>query len=333
LKIDKNGINRCLVIGGAGMLGYEIASQLANEGKSVRLLDLKKVGEARFESIVGDISNIGDVNRSCNGIDTVFQTAAAVWDLNTPEKIFDEVNIEGNRNVIKVCKKLGVPRLVYTSTMDVVVDGSKPIVYGDESLPYPKKVPKEPYSRTKIIAEQLMLKANGPDLLTTVLRPAGMYGPRDKLHIASIIELAKSKMNFRLGDGSACFSHVYSENVAHAHILAAKHLKPGSPVAGQCYFITDHQPAQNLFDFMEPFLRELGLHIPKRYIPYRLALFIGLLSEIFTPRSKINRFTVNQVCVDHTFVHDRAEKDFGYKPIVSKEEAFRRTVEWFKSNI
>jgi nucleoside-diphosphate-sugar epimerase len=217
--------------------------------------------------------------------------------------------------------------------MDVVVDGAKPIALGDESLPYPKKLPKEPYSRTKIIAEQMVLNANGPDLLTTALRPAGMYGPRDKYHITSIIELARSKMNVRLGDGCARFSHVYSENAAHAHILAAKNLKPGSPVAGQCYFITDHQPAQNLFDFMEPFLRELGLPVPRRSIPYRIALFIGLLSEIFTPRSKINRFTVNQVCVDHTFVHDRAERDFGYRPIVSREEAFIRTVNWFKSNM
>ena len=314
------------------MLGNEIVSQLLNEGKTVRVLDLKKVTDSRLESIVGVIRDTRDVSRACKGIDTVFQTAAAVWNLRTPVKVFDEVNIDGNRNVIENCRLSGIPRLVYTSTMDVVVDGRKPIVYGDEYLPYPKRLPKEPYSRTKILAEQMILNANGPDLHTTALRPAGIYGPRDKYHIASIIELAKSKMNIRLGNGSACFSLVYSENAAHAHVLAARHLKPGSAVAGQCYFITDHQPAINLFDFMEPFLKELGLSVPKRSIPYRLAYFFGLLSEIFTPRSKFNRFTVAQTCVDHTFVHDRAAKDFGYKPIVSKKEAFRRTVKWFIEN-
>jgi sterol-4alpha-carboxylate 3-dehydrogenase (decarboxylating) len=150
----------------------------------------------------------------------------------------------------------------------------------------------------------MIIKADGPDLNTTALRPAGMYGPRDKYHIASIIELSKSKMNIKLGDGSACFSHVYSENAAHAHVLAARHLKPGGPVAGQFYFITDHQPALNLFDFMEPFLRELGYPVPKRTIPYRLAYFLGGLSELFTPRSKFNRFTVTQTCVDHTYTKE-----------------------------
>jgi nucleoside-diphosphate-sugar epimerase len=86
-------IKKCLVIGGAGMLGYEIASQLLNKGKTVRILDLEKVNDSRFESIVGDIRDTRDVSRACKGIDTVFQTAAAVWNLRTPVEVFEEVNI------------------------------------------------------------------------------------------------------------------------------------------------------------------------------------------------------------------------------------------------
>jgi sterol-4alpha-carboxylate 3-dehydrogenase (decarboxylating) len=157
-----------------------------------------------------------------------------------------------------------------------------------------------------------------------------MYGPRDRYHIANIIQVAKSNNNIKLGNGSACFSHVYSENAAHAHILAAKNLHEGSPVPGECYFIADHQPANNLFDFMAPYLAELGLPVPTKSIPYRLAYFLAFFAEIFAPRSNFNRFSVIQTCVDHTFVSDKAERHFGYKPIVSKEDAFKRTVEWFR---
>ncbi|MBA7650283.1 hypothetical protein ES703_58086 [subsurface metagenome] len=183
------------------------------------------------QAMVGDIRSTDDVRRACQGMDIIFQTAAAVWDLNTPEKVYDEVNVKGNQIVIDTCRRLEVTRLVYTSTMDVVIDGWKPIVNGDESLPYPERLPRDPYCRTKIIAEQMVIASNGPELLTCALRPVGMYGPRDKYHLANIIKVAKSKMNIRLGDGSARFSHVYSENAARAHILAAKHLKPGSYVA------------------------------------------------------------------------------------------------------
>lgn len=323
---------RCLVIGGSGMLGYEIALQLLNEGKEVRILDLVSANDSRFEEYIGDIRNPEDVRKACKDIDIVFQTAAAVWNPKTPEHVYDEVNVKGNKLIIDTCKESGIGKLVFTSSMDVVVDGRKPIVDGDESLPYPAKEPKDPYSRTKIIAEKMVLQANDDRLLTCSIRPAGIYGPRDKYHLPNIIKAAMEKSNFRLGNGLAKFSHVYSENAAYSHILAAKHLVCGSPVAGNFYFITDHQPATNLFDFMEPFLEGLGLNPPKKSIPYPVAYFLSMINEKFNPYSNFNRFAVIQTCVDHTFVHHKATADFGYKPIVSKEEAFKRTLEWFKNH-
>ncbi|MCG3225378.1 MAG: NAD-dependent epimerase/dehydratase family protein [Candidatus Heimdallarchaeota archaeon] len=325
-------LGKCLVIGGAGMLGFEIVLQLKKEGYFVRILDLEPVDLEGVESLVGDIRNLDVVEEACEGMDTVFQTAAAIWDPGTPKRVYDEVNVIGNQNVIDTCIKFGIPRFVYTSTLDVVVDGKEPIIYADESLPYPKKLPKDNYSRTKILAEKATIEANNEDgLLTVSLRPVGMYGPRDKYHIANIIQVAQSKNNIKLGDGTAEFSHVYSENAAYAHILAAKHLYSGSKVPGECYFIADHQPADNLFVFMKPFLEALNLPVPEKSIPYKIAYFLAWFAEKFAPKSNFNRFAVIQTCVDHTFVSDKAERDFSYKPIVSKEEAFEKTVDWFKN--
>jgi nucleoside-diphosphate-sugar epimerase len=327
----ENANERCLVIGGAGMLGYDIVTQLLKKKKSVRILDLAKVADERVEPLVGDICDQKTVREACKGMDTVFQTAAAVWDPAKPKQIYHEVNVEGNRNVLHACRSVGVKKLVFTSSMDVVVNGAKPIVFGDESLPYPARMPKDPYSRTKILAEKMMLEANGPELATCVLRPAGMYGPRDKYHVPNILKAARSGLNIRLGNGSAKFSHVYSENVAHAHVLAAENLHPGSKVAGQCYFVTDYEP-ENLFDFMAPFLKELNIPPAKISIPYVPAYVLAFISELVSPQSTFNRFAVVQTCVDHTFTHAKAARDFGYRPIVTREEAFGRTVAWLKSH-
>lgn len=322
---------KCLVIGGSGMLGFEIAKQLHDDGKEVSILDLVPSNDSRFRECIGDIRNREDIKKACDGVDIVFQTAAAVWDIKTPRQVYDEVNVQGNINVIETCRELGIKKLVYSSTIDVVVDGRKPIRNGDESLPYPKKLPGDHYCRTKIIAEQIVTGANSPELLTCSLRPAGMYGPRDKYHLTNIIKTAMSRSNFRLGNGTAKFSHVYSENAAYAHVLAAQNLYHGSPVAGGTYFITDY-PAENFFDFMKPFLEGLGLVPPKKSIPYPVAYAIGWLNEKINPQSVFNTFSVIQTCIDHTYVHDKAARDFGYKPIVPKEEAFKRTLEWFKQN-
>lgn len=73
----------------------------------------------------------------------------------------DEVNLNGTCNVLDVCHKVGVKRLVYVSTYNVVF-GGKEIVNGNESLPYyPLDDHVDPYGRSKSIAEQLVLKSNG----------------------------------------------------------------------------------------------------------------------------------------------------------------------------
>jgi len=59
-------------------------------------------------------------------------------------------------------------------------------------------------------------------------------------------------------------------------------------------------------------------------------MVLATFAQIFSPKSKFNRFAVVQTCVDHTFVHDKATRDFNYEPIVSKELAYERTLDWFK---
>jgi sterol-4alpha-carboxylate 3-dehydrogenase (decarboxylating) len=137
----------------------------------------------------------------------------------------------------------------------------------------------------------------------------------------------------QIGDGKSKFSHVYVDNCAYAHILAEKALVPGSPVCGQCYFITDHE-AGYFFDFFKPILTSLGYTIPNRKIPYSLAMILAHISEFTAkmPWNKknaqpmITKYTVASTALDFSFVHDKATKDFGYEPIVPFDKAIQETI-------
>jgi nucleoside-diphosphate-sugar epimerase len=320
-----------LVTGGAGMLGRAIVSQLLERGKSVRIIDIEPAKNDRAEIIVGDIRDAAAVRRACNGVDTVFHTAAAVWDPKLPPSIYEETNVTGTQVIIDTCMQLGIPRLVYSSSLDVVLDGIHGHCLADESAPYPTDVKKmNRYAYSKMIGEQAVIKANGPTFSTCSLRLVGMYGPGDKYHLPNVIKIAKSGIRLRLGNGRAQFNHVFSGNAAHAHIMAAEHLEPNSPVAGQVYFITDHDTG-NFFAFMDPFLEQLGIHGPKISIPYGLANALAWLVERFTSTSNFNRFSVYSTCVDSTFVHQKATRDFGYQPRFTAEESFNITLEWLKT--
>ncbi len=159
------------------MLGHEIVRQLIAAGKRVKVLDLEPQPEPCCEALVGDIRSKDDVRAVCDGAEVVFQCAAAVWNVDTPAHIYEAVNVTGNQNVIDVCREQGIRRLVYTSTIDVVVDGRPaPSTPRRRVAALPRKLPRDPYCRTKIQAEKLFWRTDSPDLATCALRPVGMYG-------------------------------------------------------------------------------------------------------------------------------------------------------------
>ncbi|XP_039155733.1 short-chain dehydrogenase/reductase family 42E member 1-like [Eucalyptus grandis] len=114
----------------------------------------------------GDVARKADIERSLRGADCVFHLAS--YGMSGKEMLqfgrVDEVNINGTCHVLEACVELGIRRLVYVSTYNVVY-GGKEIVNGNESLPYfPLDEHVDHYSRSKSIAEQLVLKSNGRPL-------------------------------------------------------------------------------------------------------------------------------------------------------------------------
>ena len=326
-----------LVIGGSGMLGYAIVKQSIQQGHHVRVLDLHAIEAADVESVIGDITQYHDVLNACAGIDVVIHTASLVNLEQGKPPILHEVNVIGTENVIRACQQQGVRSLIYTSSIDVVFDGT-PIANGDERLPYAKKH-LDYYGETKAQAEKLVLAANGEkDLTTSVIRSAGIYGPGDKHRFPAVIGNSLSGQFTRIGDGKAKFSHVYVENMAYAHILLAEKLAPDSVSAGEIYFITDHAPS-NFFDFFIPYLKALELDYQVQTIPAGLANIIAyllewryiLLKNESSRNVQLTRYTVASVARDFWFNHDKATRDFGYHPIVSEEDAFARTLNWLRN--
>jgi len=340
------GVQRILITGGAGFLGRAILRELAHERfEEVRVYDLEAVDagdDSGPVSIAGDVCDFEALLAACRGVDVVVHAASLVdWGHTTPERLV-EVNVGGSENVVRACLEAGVRGLVYTSSMDVVC-GTRPVVQADETTPYPEVFANE-YSRTKALAEQAVLRANGPELSVCALRPCGMFGESDPYHVANVLRVVRGGgLPFRIGDGSAAFQHVYVGNVAHAHVLALRRLlEPGAAVAGQCYFITDDSPAVNFFDFMDPIVTALGYSLPprSRSVPYPVMLGLGAVVEgaaaVLRPFRRfaptLTRSSVRFICHDHTFVGDKARRDFDYRPIYSEAEALERTIAYFRAN-
>ncbi len=328
-------MKKALIIGGNGFLGRHLAHTLYQQGTTVRVLDLTPQPNAPFECFTGDIRDLSVVTTACQECDTVFNTASLVdWGPRSRERLFS-INVQGNRNVIQAAVQTGVKRLIYTSSIDVVFDGT-PLTNGDETLPYPARH-LDDYGRTKMLAEKDIIQANGQHgLLTCSLRTAGIYGPGDAHRFPQVFEAVRKKQWLHMGDGSARFGHVYVANVVEAHRLAAEALTSASPPAGQCYFIGDHAPC-NFYTFFDPYLQALAYPITRKRLPYRPAYLLAAMSERLSKwklgpsRPKLTRYVVASTCVDFFFSYAKAQKDLGYQPIVSEVQAFAETCQWLKT--
>lgn len=333
---------KVLVTGGSGFLGSRLVARLretrALDIDEIRVYDAKPSCNADSTHHLGDLLDETALRRALGGVDVVFHLAALVdWGRENRSRLH-AVNVEGTRRVVDCARASGVRALVYASSIDVVFTG-RPIVDGDETLPYAKKPPNG-YCATKAEAERLALAADDPaGLRICSVRPASIYGPRDPYHIGSLLALARRGQLFRVGRGRARSQMVYVDNVAHAMICAAAALlRPRTEVGGRAYFATDCPPA-NFFDFFSPVIEAAGYRMPppEKGLPPGPLFALGAVFEwvawimrpVWRLAPKLTRFSVRFVTVDFTVSGARARRELGYEPYVSDEEAMRRTCDFY----
>ncbi|XP_021093179.1 putative short-chain dehydrogenase/reductase family 42E member 2 isoform X2 [Heterocephalus glaber] len=327
---------KVLVTGGGGYLGFSLGSSLAERGTSVVLLDLRRPQwelPPRTEFTQADVRDEEALYRALEGVDCVFHAASC--GMSGAEKLqkeqIESINVGGTKLVIDVCVRRRVPRLVYTSTVNVAF-GGKPIEQGDEdSAPYfPLDKHMDHYSRTKAIADQLTLMANGTPLpgggtlRTCVLRPPGIYGPEEQKHLPRVASYVKKRLFvFRFGDRRARMNWVHVRNLVQAHVLAAEALTAakGYVASGQAYYINDGDSV-NLFEWMAPLFEKLGYSQPWVQVPtswvYLTAATLEYLHLALRPFGSLplllTRSEVQSVAVTHTFQINKARAQLGYAP-------------------
>jgi len=324
---------RCLVTGGAGYLGRHLVAALRAKGCPVHVLDTAPSPEPQsgVRWFQGDVRKHADVLAACEGVDTVFHTAAVIEALTHARRsvveTIESINVGGTQNVIHAAQRSGVRRLVHTSS--IVASFCMNAAGGDESAPY--STAPDLYTRTKIAGERAALAANGRNgLLTCAIRPGGIYGPGERLTYGRFVRALKMGAPLIVfGDGSARLDYVYIDNLVDAQLRAAERLVEGSPVCGQAYFLSDETPI-NAGQFSIELVKNMGLKRPLVRVPDSVARAVGAAWERVYQLLGVSKplFTVANVklCdIDHYFRIDKAKEHLEYAPLVDTEEGLRRT--------
>jgi 2-alkyl-3-oxoalkanoate reductase len=314
---------KVLVTGGGGFLGRAICRRLVARGDTVRTLhrahhpELDAIGVTQHHA---DIRDPDAVRIAAEGCEAVVHCAAKVG-AHGRDRDFEEVNVGGTRNVLDACAGTGA-RLVHTSSPSVVHDG-RDLEGVDESVPYARRFTGA-YARTKAEAERLVLAA-ARTTLTVALRPHLVWGPDDPHFLPALV--AGRRRLWLLGARDKTIDTVYVDNAADAHLLALDRLRPGSPVNGRAYFVTQDEPC-GFGEWLNALLGAAGLPPVRRRLPAGpVRLAAGVLEgacRVTGAEPPLTRFLVDHASTAHWFDISAARRDLGYRPTVGTAEGLAR---------
>lgn len=328
---------KVFVTGGGGFLGLAIVRQLLEQGHEVISYSrgdypaLKALG---VEHRQGDLDAPHRLTAALKDCQAVVHVAAKAGIWGSYES-FHSANVRGTENVISACQQAGIPKLIYTSSPSVVHSGQD-LEGVNESTPYPTHF-EAFYPQTKALAEKMVLQANSESLATVSLRPHIIWGPGDPHFVPRLVARAKAGRLRLVGNRDPKVDTVYVENAAQAHLLALNKLEPGSPIAGQAYFITQDQP-ETVSGFINRILDAAGLPPVTRRIPTRVAHVAGAaLESVYRAfhlpgEPPLTRFMVSQFSTAHWFDISAARRDLGYSPQISTEAGMAELKRWFNES-
>ena len=307
------------VTGGSGFVGGALIERLRSEGWDVRALArseraAERVRELGAEPAMGDLDDRDAMRAGADGCEVAFHAAAKVEDWGDPAD-FERLNVRGTQNVIDACRDAGVRRLVHVGTEAALMVG-QPLINVDESTPL-RPDSAALYSSSKAKAEQLVRDAGG--LETVVVRPRFVWGRGDTSLLPTIIEMVASGRFRWIGGGGQLSATTHIDNTVEGLWLAAT-----KAPAGSVYFVTDGEPAV-FREFLTELLATQGVTVPDRSVPAGVARVAAAASERIWRLLKrpgpppLTRFAVWVSSQECTIDISRAERELGYRPVISRE--------------
>lgn len=303
-----------LVTGGAGFIGRHLVRQLLDGGDRVRVLDIAEPVDmpSEVEVVRGSVLDADTVRQALRGVDRLYHLAANpnLWAPRRAE--FVRTNLEGTRVVLAQAAGADLERIVHCSTESILKGRSRSSAEIEETVALRVEDMPGPYCRSKFLAEQEALAAAGRGLPVVVVNPTLPVGPGDRW-----MTPPTRMLQLFLNGGTPFYldcrlNLIDVRDAALGHILAADKGR-----VGERYILGgENLDMSQLLGLLEDLS---GLPMPRRRVPYWLALAVGMVSEFMadhvTHRSPLAPLTgVRLARSPMTFSSAKALAELGLSP-------------------
>lgn len=324
---------KSLVTGATGFLGSAVMRCLLTAGHEIRVLvrpgsNRKNLENFPVEITEGDLLDHGSLKRAVSGCDNLFHVAAD-YRLWVPDpQTMHEINVNGTQALIIAAAEAGLKRIVYTSSVATL--GLNP-----DGLPADEETPANPatingyYKRSKYQAEQIVKKLTDDHRLPlTIVNPSTPIGPGDIRPTPTgriVVDTLMGRMPAYVNTGLN-IAHV--DDIAHGHLLAYQHGKPG-----ERYILGgDNMMLLQILQMIDA-INEVQINRVK--IPVNLMLPMAwCMEKIATlthsePRATLDSIQMAKKLMFFSSTKAQCELGYQYRPAI---EALKDAVRWFKEH-
>ncbi|MBO7068286.1 MAG: NAD(P)-dependent oxidoreductase [Bacteroidaceae bacterium] len=342
-----------LVTGASGFIGSYIVQEGLDKGFEVwaGVRGTSSRGYLQDERILFaqlDLSNPDLLRRQLlqykeqmggKGWDYVVHAAGATKCLN--EQDFYRTNTDGTRNLIDALRAADMipKRFVFVSSLSVFgairetpvrkPSADNPWIYSPILLTDEPK-PNTVYGSSKLKAEAYLCSQQ--DFPYTILRPTGVYGPREKDYFM-MAKSIKQHIDFAVGYRPQEITFVYMMDVVQAIYKCIK-----APAAeGKAYFLSDGE-VYNSRRFSDLLQQHLGnpwvLHIKAPLWLLRVICWVSTRVSHFTGKMNALNDDKFHILSQRNWQCDiePARRDFDYQPEWKLEEGVAATIRWYQKN-
>lgn len=319
---------KCVMTGATGHVGYALLLELANNGDKPTILirkDSKIFDGIDCTKVYGDVTDPASLEKAFEGAEIVYHLAGMIELKPGNEDAVYKVNVTGTKNVVAACKKCGVKRLVYMSSVDTY-----PPLPGNQVMTelshYDPSMLEGAYAKTKAEATQYVLDSNGTDgLETVVLQPSACIGPYD-FKVSSVGEMVRMFLggNFPVTLGFGGYNFVDVRDIAVGTRAAAEKGRPG-----ECYILCGD--VMSVDAFIRTLAKVLNMKVPAITLGKGIVDVVAPIMEVYykvtdtTPL--FTRYSIRKLVSNCNFSYEKAKAELGYQPM-SIEKSVKDMTDW-----
>lgn len=327
-------VNNIVITGATGFLGRNLAEELHRDG-------LKVVASGRSISIGNELTRTGvefrdadirdpeQLNSAFNGSDCVIHCAGKSGPWGKYGDFYDH-NVTGTRNVVHACVNNNIGKIIFISTPSVYFTGKERLNVSEDA-PLPQRQMTN-YSRTKMIAEQEIEKAQDIGLRVITLRPRALYGAYENTFTPRILRMAEKPRLPLINDGKAFIDITYVGNFVDA---VRSCLQAPDEAWNHAYNISNGHPIR-VRDWFAQFLEVFGRPFKPKNVPeFQAKVMAGVLEFVgslpFVDKEpRITRFSVAYLAKSMTMSIEKARLKLNYAPRIGNREGFERYAQWLR---